>query len=184
MNETDERLHSARMRWRYRGQDRPDFALPENSGQESVWDYPRPPRMEADSRIVRVVANGETIAESDSAVRVLETASPPVFYLPPQHVDTSCLKPALLSSICEWKGAAQYFSIVVNGIVVSTAAWWYPAPFDDYQKIAKYVSFYPGKVECYVAEERVRPQPGGFYGGWVTNEIVGPFKGEAGTESW
>jgi uncharacterized protein (DUF427 family) len=184
MHGTGKDLKQARKRWRYRGNNRPDFALPVNPSQESVWDYPRPPRVEPDSRIVRVVFNDETIAETDRAIRVLETASPPTFYLPPKHVDTTCLRSEALTSLCEWKGRAQYFSVIVDGSVISMAAWSYPEPFEGYEMIADHFSFYPAKVECYVADERVRPQPGGYYGGWVTDEIVGPFKGEAGRETW
>lgn len=173
-----------REKWRYTGKTRPPFAVEPGAGQESVWDYPRPPRIEGDQRLVQVSSGGITIADSRDCIRVLETASPPVFYIPISDVRMEFLALSPTSTLCEWKGRATYWSVNIGGRTISDAAWGYPEPFDGFESMADYVSFYPGKLECYVDGERVEPQPGGFYGGWVTNEIVGPFKGEPGTGSW
>jgi uncharacterized protein (DUF427 family) len=117
-------------------------------------------------------------------VRVLETASPPTFYLPPEDVRVDLLQEASGSSLCEWKGRARYWSIVAGDGQLDSAAWSYEEPFDGFTEIAGYFSFYPAVLECYVDSVRVEPQPGGLYGGWITPEVVGPFKGEPGTESW
>lgn len=177
-------IRQAREKWQFRGDSRPDFADAPGPGQESVWDYPRPPRVERDERQVEVAWGGVTLAESRRALRVLETASPPVFYLPPEDVSGHNLEPSPRSSICEWKGAARYWSIRVGDKLIRDVAWSYTEPLPGYEAIAGYFSFYPGRVECRVGGVRVAPQPGGFYGGWVTPEIVGPFKGEPGTEWW
>ena len=113
-----------------------------------------------------------------------EYASPPAFYISASDVRRELLQPSSTSTLCEWKGRAAYWSVNVDGRLVSDAAWSYPEPFEEFESIAGYLSFYPAKLECFVAAQRVRPQPGGFYGGWITSEIVGPFKGEPGTESW
>ncbi|MEM7436955.1 MAG: DUF427 domain-containing protein [Myxococcota bacterium] len=181
----DDDLARARAKWRFRGDDRPEFALAPGPGQESVWDYPRPPRIVADPREVRVLYNDVPIADTRNALRVLETASPPVFYLPPSDVDTDRLRRERGSSLCEWKGAAAYWSWVTDdGHALSNVAWSYPKPFPEFEAIRDYISFYPARVTCYVGSERVGPQPGGFYGGWVTSDVVGPFKGEPGTGGW
>jgi uncharacterized protein (DUF427 family) len=169
--------------WRYRGQKRPDFAVRSEPGQESVWDYPRPPRIEPDGREVVVRFGEDEIARSGRAVRVLETASPPTFYLPPEDVNWNLLVPDPGSSSCEWKGRAAYWALASNP-EQGAVGWSYPEPTPAFRSILDHVSFYPGKVECFVGGERVRPQPGTFYGGWVTSEIVGPFKGEPGTGDW
>ena len=174
----------AQAKWRYRGQERPPFAENPKPGQESVWDYPRPPRVLPDERHVIVRSNGRIIGESHATYRVLETASPPTFYLPPQDVDTKSLRLSTQSSQCEWKGIAQYWCLNVNGSVVENVAWSYENSYPGFELIAGYVAFFPSRVGCYVGEERVQPQPGGLYGGWVTQEIVGPFKGQPGTENW
>lgn len=154
-------------------------------GQESVWDYPRPPRLAPDDRPVQVFFVGEIIADSRRAIRVLETASPPTFYLPPADVRTDLLRPSGHRTVCEWKGPGQYWDVVVGDAVAANAVWGYPQPWPGFESIAGYFAFYPGRVDaCTVAGEPVRPQPGAFYGGWVTDEIIGPFKGEPGTEGW
>jgi uncharacterized protein (DUF427 family) len=169
--------------WEYRGQKRPSFAEKPGPGQQSVWDYPRPPAIEVCTRVVEVRNNSVEVARSVRACRVLETASPPAFYIPPQDVDWSKLAQAPGSSICEWKGIASYWALSSNP-VRGVVAWSYAEPRARFKSICNYVSFYPALLACYVDGERVRPQPGKFYGGWVTNEIVGPFKGESGTELW
>jgi len=166
------------MGWAHTGAQRPAFAVTPGPGQESVWDYPRPPRLEADTREIVVRFDGVEIARTSAALRMLETSHPPTFYLPPADVDTSCLVASGTSaSRCEWKGTAAYSDVVGPERRASRAAWTYPEPF-DYREIAGYFAFYPTLVECFVDGARVRPQPGGFYGGWITPELVGPFKGE------
>jgi len=182
--ELPEWAKSAQEQWIYRGQNRPPFAIAPQAGQESVWDYPRPPRLEPDHRLVVVRARGRIIAESHFTFRILETASPPTFYIPPHDVDKSLLMLKARSSQCEWKGMAHYWSLKVDGLFLEDVGWSYLNPFPGFGTIAGYVAFYPGRVECYVGEERVTPQPGGLYGGWVTSEIVGPFKGLPGSQSW
>ena len=154
-------------------------------GQEWVWDYPRPPRLERVERLVRVIAGGVEIARSQRALRILETSHPPVYYVPPQDVRMDLLRPVSGSSFCEWKGAASYYDLVMDKKRIAKVAWSYAKPSAPYGDLAGYLAFYPGKVEaCYVGDERVQPQAGDFYGGWITSEIVGPFKGGAGTSFW
>ena len=182
--ELSARLAAAREQWRYRGDERPEFAEEAGPGQESVWDYPRPPKVVADERLVRVLVADEVVAETRSAVRVLETASPPTFYLPRADVRTEYLVPGSGGSFCEWKGQAQYWSVHVGPHRLDDAGWGYPEPLPPYEELADRVSFYPARLTCFVGDERAEPQPGGFYGGWVTSELVGPFKGKPGTEWW
>jgi uncharacterized protein (DUF427 family) len=177
-------LGERRSAWRYRGADRPAEAVVPGPGQESVWDYPRPPVLERDARLVEVRLGQVLIARTKRAIRVLETASPPTFYLPPEDVHPTVLVPAAGASMCEWKGTAGYWNVVVADQTISGAAWSYPEPFPEFVHIEKYLAFFPAKVECYLAGERVTPQPGEFYGGWVSSEIVGPFKGDPGSASW
>jgi uncharacterized protein (DUF427 family) len=154
-------------------------------GQESVWDYPRPPRMEESQRHIRVIYNGVTLASTRRARRIVETSHPPVYYLPAQDVQWRFFKPATRSTFCEWKGAASYYSIAVGAKTLADAAWYYPHPAHPYEALANYIAFYPAKMDaCYVDDERVQAQAGDFYGGWITSEIVGPFKGSAGTFEW
>jgi len=152
---------------------------------ESVWDYPRPPRIEPSSRLVQVVFNGRTVAETRESVRVLETSHPPTYYLPPEGVRREYLHPTDRMSACEFKGLATYYSLVVDGTVSENAAWSYHDPTPGFEGIRDYVAFYPGRVDaCYVDGERVQAQEGNFYGGWITSEIRGPFKGGPGTAGW
>lgn len=153
--------------------------------KESVWDYPRPPRVEPTKRHVRVVFAGETIAESRRAPRVLETSHPPVYYFPPEDVRREFLRPAHRRSFCEFKGEAQYWHIKVGDREAPNAAWSYPSPSPGFAAIRDHVAFYPSLMDaCYVDEEQVQPQAGDFYGGWVTSDIEGPFKGGPGTKGW
>jgi uncharacterized protein (DUF427 family) len=150
-----------------------------------VWDYPRPPALERVEHIVRVEFGGEVVAESGAALRVCETASPPCYYLPPGDVRTELLEPAPGRSVCEWKGVAGYWSLRVHDAVSEQAAWSYPDPTSAFAALRDHLAFYPGRVDaCWVGEDRVKPQPGRFYGGWITPNLVGPFKGEPGTEWW
>jgi uncharacterized protein (DUF427 family) len=169
--------------WTYRGQKRPDFAIEPGPGRESVWDYPRPPKIEQDNREVVVRSGRHELARTVRPLRVLETASPPTFYIPPEDANLDLLVAAQGSSVCEWKGRAVYWALA-SGESRSAVGWSYPDPTPAFRAIRDHLSFYPGRVECFVGGERVRPQPGAFYGGWVTSEIVGPFKGEPGTEWW
>ena len=154
-------------------------------GQESVWDYPRPPRLEPVAERIRIYFNGELIADTENAKRVLETSHPPVYYLPPEDIRMEYIEPASGSSWCEWKGKASYFDVVVGDRRAVKAAWSYPRPAAPFAEIQDYLAFYAGPMDrCLVGEEEARPQPGNFYGGWITDDVVGPFKGEPGTSGW
>jgi uncharacterized protein (DUF427 family) len=152
--------------------------------RESVWDYPRPPAVVPCQGRVRVEHHGVAIAESDRALRVLETASPPTIYIPPEDVRAELLVPTEGHTVCEWKGRASYFDLAHEDDRAAMAAWTYPDPNEAYAELRDRIAFYPGRVECYLDDERARPQAGDFYGGWITSEIVGPHKGEPGTEGW
>jgi uncharacterized protein (DUF427 family) len=155
-------------------------------GQESVWDYPRPPRIEAVPERLRVVVDGEVLAETTRGLRVLETAGAPVYYFPPDDVRLERLGPSSHGSVCEWKGNAGYLSYVGPlGRRIEDVAWSYASPEPGYEGLRGYLAFYAGRVdEAWVGDERATPQPGGFYGGWVTSRIVGPIKGEPGSFGW
>jgi uncharacterized protein (DUF427 family) len=170
--------------WRYFGQQRPPFAVEPQPGQQSVWDYPRPPRVEPDVREVVVRVAGVELARTRRARRVLETASPPTFYIPPDDIATEHLQPAPGSSHCEWKGTARYWTVSAPPVVQIAVGWSYDDPLPGFEDIRGHLSFYPGRVECYVGGIRVVAQPGGFYGGWITPEVVGPFKGDPGSSGW
>ena len=154
-------------------------------GQESVWDYPRPPRLEDSDRLVEVVFGGVKVADTTRAKRVLETSHPPVYYVPPEDIRMEHLQLAGGTSFCEWKGAARYYDLSVDGRTEPRAAWSYPDPVPAYASLRGYVAFYPSRMdECFVDGERVEAQEGDFYGGWITSDIVGPFKGAPGTWGW
>ncbi len=153
--------------------------------KESVWDYPRPPRVEPSGRLVRVEFAGVVIAETTRAVRVLETSHPPVYYIPPEDVRSEFLRPSRRHTFCEFKGEASYYDLAGGGREVRDAAWYYPDPSPGYEAIRDHLAFYPGRVDAaWVGDERVQPQAGDFYGGWITSEIEGPFKGGPGTAGW
>jgi uncharacterized protein (DUF427 family) len=148
-------------------------------GQESVWDYPRPPRLEDSDRHIQVIFNGVVVADTRRAKRVLETSHPPVYYIPPEDVRMEYLSATDRTTFCEWKGQAAYYSITVGEQATAQAAWFYPRPTSEFAPIKDYIAFYPSKMEaCMVDGEQVQPQPGDFYGGWITHDIVGPFKGD------
>jgi uncharacterized protein (DUF427 family) len=156
-----------------------------SEGQESVWDYPRPPRVRPISKRVRVIFNGETIADSTSAIQILETSHPPVYYIPPQDIQMALLTPTERHTFCEFKGTASYWTLKVGARAVQNAAWSYPKPAAGYEAIQDYLAFYPSRVDaCYVDDELVQAQAGDFYGGWITGDIAGPFKGGIGTAGW
>jgi len=155
------------------------------AGQESVWDYPRPPRLEKVSERLRVIFNGQTIADTDAGYRVLETSHPPVYYIPPADIAHQYLLVAPGHSWCEFKGQANYWSLDVDGKRAENVAWSYAAPSPAFAAIAGHLAFYASRVDAgWVGQERVQPQEGDFYGGWIMSRIVGPFKGGAGTWGW
>jgi uncharacterized protein (DUF427 family) len=155
-------------------------------GQESVWDYPRPPRLERSPKEIKIVFNEVIIAQSDHAYRILETSHPPVYYLPQEDIKLEYLKPVVANqSFCEWKGIASYYNLQVKEREVVNAAWYYSQPTEKFAIITNYIAFYPSKMDaCYVDGELVTAQPGDFYGGWITQDIVGPFKGDANSWGW
>lgn len=154
-------------------------------GQESVWDYPRPPRLEDSSRHIRVIFNGVTIADTHRAKRVLETSHPPVYYIPLDDINQDYLVSTPRSTYCEWKGQAAYYTVVVGDRQEQNVAWTYPDPTPAFASLKNHVAFYPSRMDaCYVDDEQVQSQAGDFYGGWITSDIVGPFKGGMGTWGW
>lgn len=153
--------------------------------QESVWDYPRPPRVEETAKRIRVIFNGEVIADTTRAKRILETSHPPVYSIPQDDVKMEYFTSTPRRTFCEFKGQASYWTIQVGNKISEDAAWSYAHPAPGYEAIANHISVYPGRMDgCYVDDERVEPQAGDFYGGWITSDIVGPFKGEPGTWGW
>ncbi len=153
-------------------------------GQESVWDYPRPPRLESSSRTVSVMLAGQQIACSANSYRILETSHPPSWYVPREYVRLDFVNPTRKQSFCEWKGLATYWTVRIGNIVVEDAAWSYESPTPAFHDIQGCFAFYPNRLECYIDDERVQPQPGGFYGGWITKDLAGPFKGIPGSSGW
>jgi len=151
--------------------------------QESVWDYPRPPRLEATDKHIKIVFNNELIANTHRAQRILETSHPPNYYIPLADIEAAYLLPSRHSTYCEWKGRAHYYSLKVGDRQAENVAWYYPEITPAYAALKGHVGFYPGPMDaCYVDEEKVKPQAGNFYAGWITQDIVGPFKG--GSNSW
>ena len=159
---------------------------PVGPGQESVWDYPRPPRLERTSRRLRIEHCGHVIAETTQGWRTLETSHPPTYYFPPGDVTPGLARAsAQRGSFCEWKGVARYWDIVVGDAVLAGVAWSYPEPTAGFVGLADHLAFYAAPFDgCFVDDERVRPQPGGFYGGWITHDLAGPFKGVPGSQFW
>jgi len=154
-------------------------------GQESVWDYPRPPRLARCTDRLRVVFAGVTLADTQDGYRVLETSHPPVYYLPPEAVEQSYLRRSSQRSFCEFKGTAAYWSLDCDGRISEQAAWSYEQPTAAFAAIKGYLAFYASRVDaCFVGDERVAAQQGDFYGGWITSRVVGPFKGTPGTRHW
>jgi len=154
-------------------------------GQESVWDYPRPPALVASDEQITVVLGGVEICETSTSWRVLETSHPPTYYLPRAAFLEGALVPAPGHSLCEWKGQASYLDVVGGTQVRPRAAWYYPQPSPRFAPLRGHVALYPGLMDpCLVDGERVEPQPGGFYGGWITSSVVGPFKGGPGSNGW
>lgn len=185
MAELTEAARLARARWAEPGGPRPTTIETPGPGQESVWSYPRPPRLERCPHPVRVELGGEVIAATSAALRVLETSHPPTYYVPPNDVRSELLRPAPGASLCEWKGMARYWTVCAGSREAERGAWSYADPFDDFAELRDHVAFYCVAMDaCFVGELRARPQPGGFYGGWVTDHVVGPFKGVPGSMGW
>ncbi len=158
---------------------------PTGPGQESVWDYPRPPAVRACERPVEVWFGGRVVCRTQSSWQVLETSHPPTYYLPREAFVRGVLQAGEGGSFCEWKGAARYLDLVVGDRTAPRAAWFYPRPSPGFEMLAGHVALYAGRTDgCYVGGERVVPQPGGFYGGWITSEVTGPFKGGTGSRGW
>ena len=155
---------------------------------ERVWDYPRPPALVPAGRRVRIEHAGAVIADTERALRVLETSHPPTYYLPPGDVDLSLVVPSprARGTVCEWKGLAAYWDVVVPGAApVARAAWSYSGPVARYAELRDHLAFYASRLDaCFVGDERVRTQEGDFYGGWITSDVAGPFKGGPGTLGW
>ncbi len=150
-----------------------------------MWDYPRPPRVETGDEVVEIVLAGRVVARTTSSLRVLETSHPPTYYVPMADFTDGVLRPAAGSSFCEFKGVAAYFDLVADGVVAARAAWTYPEPTPGFTALLGTVAVMPAAVEaCRVDGEVVRPQPSGFYGGWITSRVVGPFKGVPGSTFW
>jgi uncharacterized protein (DUF427 family) len=178
-------VEAARATWTWRGARRPPFAIPPGPEQESVWDYPRPPLLVPDPRRIEVRSGEISIASTTGAFRLLETSHPPTFYLPLADVDTSRLIRVAGGSFCEWKGQAVYFDLSLGERRLSRAAWAYPDPIEErFQELAHRVAFYATHLDCLVDGAQARPQAGGFYGGWITPELTGPFKGDPSTGGW
>jgi len=163
----------------------PTERIPPGPGQESVWDYPRPPRLEPVAERLRVVLAGVDLADTTAGFRVLETSHPPVYYLPPADVDLAHLEPTPRRSFCEFKGMASYWTVRAGDRVEVDVAWSYPEPTAGFEALRDHLAFYAARMDgCWVGDERAEPQPGGFYGGWVTSGVVGPFKGIPGSTFW
>jgi uncharacterized protein (DUF427 family) len=154
-------------------------------GQQSVWDYPRPPRVEPSTSLVELVLGGETVASTRQALRVLETSHPPAYYLPRNAFVPGALRPAAGTSYCEFKGTATYVDVVARDVIATRAGWHYPQPTAGFEQLRDHVAIYPAAMDrCSVDGEIARPQEGGFYGGWITRAVVGPFKGAPGSSGW
>ena len=153
--------------------------------QESVWDYPRPPAVEVIDARVTIELGGAVLVDTSDVVRVLETSHPPVYYLPLTAFTPGSVVRGAGSSFCEFKGAARYFDLLAGGRRAERAAWDYPSPSPGFEVLTGRIAVYAGRVDrCTVDGETVVPQPGGFYGGWITHDVVGPFKGGPGSMGW
>jgi uncharacterized protein (DUF427 family) len=185
MDEERDSLAAEREKWRNFPRERPAFIETPGPDQESVWDYPRPPKIEPVPQRVRVEFAGIILADTTRAWRVCETSSPPVYYLPMEDIETGYLQAEPDSSFCEWKGSATYWTVRVGDRVARKAAWSYETPDEGYETLKGHLAFYAGKMDaCFVGDQQVTPQPGEYYGGWITPNIVGPFKGIPGSSRW
>ena len=173
-------VQRAREHWRYDGSARPPFAEEPGPGQESVWDFPRPPRIEPAGKPLSVMLGDTELARTTRGMRVLETAGAPTFYFPPEDVNTHLLRRTGDSFHCEWKGISE--ELAAEG--VQRAGWVLMQAYPEFGDLVGWYAFYPQELACYVGEERAASQPGGYYGGWVTSDIAGPIKGVLGSASW
>ena len=176
-------LLKSRESWQHRGKKRPEFAEPTMEGKISVWDFPRPPALKAVTQKLEVFDKEDLIAKTTKGFAMLETASPPTYYIPLADIDPTLLAPVpKKNSICEWKGKAAYWTLSKNpGTLI---AWSYEKPFSPYESLKDHLAFYPQHLSCFVDGEKVSPQPGNFYAGWITKNLAGPFKGSPGTANW
>ena len=180
----DEAIERARAQWRWRGKDRPPFADVPKQGQVSVWDFPRPPELVRDEREIEVWWGKTLVARTLGAWAVRETSHPPTFYLPLTDVKRALLRPAGRGSFCEWKGPARYWDLMDGERHLPRVAWGYPNPLAGAEPLAECIAFYAHHLACRVGGAMAVPQPGGFYGGWITPDLSGPFKGEPGSGGW
>jgi len=178
LEETEEIL-AARAKWQFTGKTRPEFAETPGVNQESVWDYPRPPVIEDVNKHLEVRHNSQVIAATTSGKRVLETAGAPAYYFHSKDINRKLGEARDIVSTCEWKGLAQ--AITIDGAEIG---WRYVQMFPAFKELYLWMSFYPSKVDCYLDNQLVQAQPGGYYGGWVTNDLVGPIKGNPGSQGW
>eukprot|EP00163_Fabomonas_tropica_P032172 TRINITY_DN795_c0_g1_i1.p1 TRINITY_DN795_c0_g1~~TRINITY_DN795_c0_g1_i1.p1 ORF type:complete len:256 (-),score=12.22 TRINITY_DN795_c0_g1_i1:108-875(-) len=182
------RLEQVAHVWKWKGGERPPFAEPVPEGKESVWDYPRPPALRADSRRVIVKYNGEIVADTSNAVKICETSHPPTWYIPREDIKFEYIKKGTpRQSFCEWKGHATYWTVLDpkgQGAALQDVAWSYDNISPLFHAAQGSLAFYPTTLDITVDGEPVKPQPSGFYGGWVTPELVGPFKGVPGSQGW
>ena len=156
-----------------------------NIQKENVWDYPRPPRLEEVTKEIKIIFNGVVIALTTKAYRILETSHPPTYYIPLQDIKSDYLIESSAISFCEWKGQAKYYDLQVKDKLAKKVCWYYPEPSKKYKKIKNFVAFYAEPMDaCYVGSEKVMPQSGNFYGGWITSNLIGPFKGIPGSMGW
>ncbi len=177
-------LTRARAQWRWRGTQRPPFADVPAPGQVSVWDFPRPPALVREAREIVVHWGPTLVARTYGAWAVRETAHPPTFYLPLADVERTLLHSAGGGSLCEWKGPAHYWDLIDGQRRLAKVAWSYPKPLAGAEVLAQCIAFYAHELQCSVGGKSVLAQPGGFYGGWITPDLAGPFKGDAGSNSW
>jgi len=178
-------LEAEVLKWRNLKRERPLTVVQPGPEQESVWDYPRPPRVEPVVKRIQIEFAGIVLVDSRRSLRVIETAGPPVYYLPQEDIQMACLVPSQRTALCEWKGISRYWSVRVGDHLAQDAAWSYPEPWEGFEQIKDRLAFRAGPMDrCTVDGQPVTPQPGRYYGGWITPDIVGPFKGQPGSERW
>lgn len=176
-------LSKARDKWTFNGTTRPPFAEEPKEGQVSVWDFPRPPAIEKVTEEISIFSGDKCLALTKGALAICETASPPTYYIPIQDVELQhLLKMPGKKSLCEWKGTAGYWALW--GSPNLAIGWSYAHPFPPFEALQQHIAFYPQHLNCFIGKEKVRPQPGQFYAGWITDNLSGPFKGDAGTSHW
>ena len=180
--ELNSEIAAASAKWRYRGQRRPEFAESTTDAQQSVWDFPRPPRIESVAAALRVadLTTGRTVSETLCGLRVCETAGAPTYYFPADAVELEYLTREDHTSVCEWKGPAVSYAV----FGMAAQAWCYESVFPEFAQIRGWFGFYPTRLACFIDSQRVTPQPGGYYGGWVSAGLQGPIKGEPGSQDW